>query len=194
MELRKHHITRIVSSLGVAAVIAAQAAAPAFAADTAPVSQGLIGGELTVTSTTDPAFGAKNYSHAAQDSDSTTNLALSIDDSRGLIGGWSVTILSSDLTSGSNTIGAAQVSIGGLNAPTRAAGQAVDPLGVGGPKIPATNPDGTALNTAKKFVTALVGFGKGTYAQSMGFRISIPAGQSVGTYTGTLTLTESSSP
>lgn len=135
------------------------------------------------------------YSHTAQTS--TGSMTLTADDSTGSNLGWNVTILSSAFAyTGSNSgtnIPAANFALTSAAAPTRTAGQAVDALGVGGPKVPTISPVGT-LDTARKTVQALALFGKGTYSQALGVSLSIPDQSAAGTYTGTLTTSITAAP
>ncbi|MGH2771828.1 MAG: WxL domain-containing protein [Actinomycetota bacterium] len=164
----------------------------AMAADT--VIQQLIGGTRTA-SVADLTMSSVNYSHSAQTN--TGSMTLTADDSSGTGLGWNVTIQSSAFVySGSNggtNIPAANLSLTSAAAPSATAGQAVDVLGVGGPKVPVVSPVGT-LDSARKTVQALVAFGQGTYTQALGVSLSIPAQSRAGTYTGTLTTTISAAP
>jgi WxL domain surface cell wall-binding len=138
-------------------------------------------------------LGSLAYSHSAQTN--TGTMTLTADDSTGSNLGWNVTIQSSDFVySGSasgSDIPAANFSLTSASAATRTAGQAVD--ATGGPKVPAISPVGT-LDSARKVLQALVLFGNGTYTQSLGVSLDIPAQAAQGTYTGTLTTTISAAP
>jgi hypothetical protein len=138
-------------------------------------------------------LGSLSYSHSAQTN--TGTMTLTADDSTGSNLGWNVTIQSSDFVysgSASGTdIPAANFSLTSASAATRTAGQAVD--AVGGPKVPAISPVGT-LDSARKVLQALVLFGNGTYTQSLGVSLDVPAQAAQGTYTGTLTTTISAAP
>ena len=179
----------VVSTAVVAGGLFAQSAT---AADT--VTQVLNGGTRTA-SVADLTMSAVNYSHSAQTN--TGSMTLTADDSSGTGLGWNVTIQSSAFVySGANSgtnIPAANFSLTSAAAPTATAGQAVDVLGVGGPKVPAVSPVGT-LDSARKTVQALPTFGQGTYTQALGVSLSIPAQSRAGTYTGTLTTTISAAP
>jgi hypothetical protein len=133
------------------------------------------------------------YSHSAQTN--TGTMTLTADDSTGSNLGWNVTIQSSAFvysgTASGTDIPAANFSLTSASAATATAGQAVD--AVGGPKVPVISPVGT-LDTPRKVLQALVLFGKGTYTQSLGVSLSIPAASAQGTYTGTLTTTISAAP
>lgn len=135
------------------------------------------------------------YSHSA--ATSTGTMTLTADDSTGSNLGWNVTIQSSDWVysggNGGSNIPAANLSLTSASAATQTAGQAVDPLGVGGPKVPVVSPVGT-LDAARKVLQAQVLFGNGTYTQTLGVSLTIPAQSAAGTYTGTLTTTISAAP
>ena len=174
----------------VAALSMAAVATTAFAADT--VTQALTAGTRTA-SNANLALANVAYAHTAQTS--TGSMTLTADDSTGSGAGWNVTILSSAFVytganSGTN-IPAVNFSLSSAAAPVMTAGQAVDVTG--GPKVPAVSPVGT-LDTARKTVQANVGFGLGTYTQALGVSLSIPAQSRAGTYTGTLTTTNSAAP
>ncbi len=144
-------------------------------------------------SVADVALTSLAYSHSAQSQ--TGSMTLTADDSTGSNLGWNVTIQTSDFVysgSASGTdIPAASFSLTSASAATRTAGQTVD--AIGGPKVPLISPVGT-LNTPRKVLQALLLFGKGTYTQSLGVSLSVPAGAAQGTYTGTLTTTISAAP
>ncbi|MGI8830069.1 MAG: WxL domain-containing protein [Candidatus Limnocylindria bacterium] len=135
------------------------------------------------------------YSHSAQTS--TGTMTLTADDSTGSNLGWNVTVLSSAFVySGGNNgtnIPAANFALTSAAAPVMTAGQAVDTLGVGGPKVPLTSPVGT-LDLARKTVQAALLFGNGTYTQAFGVSLTVPAQSAAGTYTGTLTTTIAAAP
>ena len=142
-------------------------------------------------SVADLVLGAVNYSHSAQESNGTLVLTASDD----AADGWNVTIVSSAFvysgTNGGTNIPAANFAITAAAAPVITAGQAID--ATGGPKVPAVSPVGT-LDTARKTIQANGGFGQGTYTQSLGVRLTIPAQSRAGTYTGTLTTTIAAGP
>ena len=190
-----HRITthrRVGFGIASSALLSLAIAAPALAADT--VTQQVTGGTRTA-SVADVTLPSAAYSHSARTSSGT--MTLTADDSSGTDLGWNVTIQSSAFVySGANdgtNIPAVNFALTSAAAPTATAGQAVDPLGVGGPKVPTISPVGT-LDSARKTVQALAGFGKGTYTQALGVSLTIPAQSLVGTYTGTLTTTISAAP
>lgn len=184
------HLKKTAVSLTLGTMLALSAVVPAFADDSAPVSQDVDPGVLTSVVTTDPVFTAVTYSHTAQVSASTTGLVIEVDDSRGTGEGWNVTLASSDLAySGTNTGGSAilasQVSASVMNAPTSNAGD--DTTGV----LAGT---AGALGTARTVLDAAAGAGEGNYSQTIDLEIAIPAQAAAGSYTGTLTLTQASGP
>lgn len=185
--------TRITAAgLAAAALVTIGAAPAAFAADT--VTQVVNGGTRTA-SVANLTMAAVTYSHSAQSNPGT--MTLTADDSSGTGLGWNVTVVSSAFvysgTNGGTNIPAANLSLTSAAAPTMTAGQAVDPLGVGGPKVPLVSPVGT-LDSARKTVQANANFGQGTYTQGLGVSLSIPAQSRAGTYTGTLTTTIAAAP
>jgi len=179
-------------SIALAATATLALVLPVAAADT--VTQAVTAGTRSA-SVANLKLGAVAYSHSAQDS--SGSMTLTADDSTGSNLGWNVTILSSAFVysggnSGSN-IPAANFSLTSAAGPVRTAGQAVDALGVGGPKVPVISPVGT-LDTARKTVQAMLTFGNGTYTQALGVSLSIPAQSAAGTYTGTLTTSITAAP
>lgn len=133
---------------------------------------------------------------ANTDQTQTGSLILTADDSTGSGDGWNVTLVTSAFVySGSfhgTDIPAANLSLtGAAGLATSTAGQPTDPSG--GPKVPATSPLGS-LSTARKVVAANANFGLGTYTQTLGVALLVPAFSRVGIYTGTLTTTISSAP
>jgi len=166
----------------------------------------LLGGALVVifaaralalgpASVSDLTLTSKTYSHSSQTS--TGSLTLTATDPSAISLGWNVTIQSSAFVysgsfSGTN-IPAANLSLTSAADPVVVSGQAIDTLGVGGPKVPAVSPLGT-LDIARKTLQAVALFGKGTYTQALGVSLNIPGQSIAGTYTGTLTTTISSGP
>jgi hypothetical protein len=121
-------------------------------------------------------------------------MALTVTDSTGSGAGWKVTLLASDFVldggDGSSDIPAGNFSITSADDPSRTAGQEVGP---GGPMVPPTSPIG-ALDTERTVLEAGAGFGAGTYTQTLGVSLTIPARSQVGTYTGSLTATIAAAP
>ncbi len=156
------------------------------------VTQTINAGTRTA-SIADLSLGAVNYSHSAQSN--TGTMVLTADDSSGSGAGWNVTVQSSAFVysgaNGGTNIPAANFAITTAGAPTRTAGQNVDV--VGGPSAPLVGSTGS-LDVARKTMSALVGFGQGTYTQNLDVNLSIPALSRAGTYTGTMTVTISAGP
>jgi len=188
------HITQVkklAAALGIVTTMSVLAVSPAFAGDTAPVSQGVTAGALTVSVTSDPSFSDVVYSHSSS-RNSNANMTMQVDDSRGGDVGWNVQIVSSGLVhtvDGTKTMGAAAVSVQSAGSPALVAGQAIDSE-VNGPLAGS----GGALDTARKVIFANANYGNGTYDQILGLRVAVPALQKAGTYVGTLTITEVSGP
>jgi hypothetical protein len=178
------------AGLVASAAFVGMSASSAFAADT--LVQTILPGTRTA-SVADLTLQGVTHSNAAQTNSGT--MTLTADDASATGLGWNVTIVSSAFVySGSNggsNIPASNLSLTSAAAPVRTAGQAVD--AVGGPAVPLVSPVGT-LDTARKTVQAVVGFGKGTYTQALGVSLAIPAQSQPGTYTGTLTTTISAAP
>jgi len=133
------------------------------------------------------------YSHMDQTSAGTVTLTAT--ESAPPTLGWNVTIVSSDLAyTGGNTgtpIPASQLALTSAGAPSVASGQAVD--AVGGPKVPLISPVGS-LESPRRVLHALVGFGNGTYTQQLGLALTVPGRSRAGTYTATITTTIASGP
>jgi len=139
-----------------------------------------------------------SYSTSAQPSSGT--MTLTATDGSGTNAGWNVTIQASDFgwsaggtgAVGGTAIPAADFSLTSAAAPTLTdGGQPVDPTG--GPLVPATSPLGT-LDQPRKVMQANPGFGSGSYAQTLGVRLDIPARSTAGTYTSTFTVSITSGP
>lgn len=181
-------------SIALATTATLAIALPVGAAD--QVTQAVTAGARTA-SVADLALGSVTYSHSAQTS--TGSMTLTADDSTGSNAGWNVTILTSAFvwsagsggaTSGTD-IAAANFSLTSAAAPAMTAGQAID--AESGPMVPTTSPVGT-LDSARKTVQADADFGNGTYTQSLGVSLAIPAQSAAGTYTGTLTTSITAAP
>jgi len=185
---------RSITIVALATAFAAISVPAALAADT--ITQVLTAGTRTA-SVANLSLASAAYSHSAQTN--TGSMTLTVDDSSATALGWNVTILSSafvysgSYSAGATNIPAANFSLTSAAAPTVVAGQAVDSLGVGGPKVPTVSPVGT-LDSARKTLQANATFGKGTYTQALGVSLTIPAQSVAGTYTGTLTTTITAAP
>jgi WxL domain surface cell wall-binding len=184
---------RLALGIGAGALLIATAVGPAFAANT--VTQAITGSGLTA-SVADLTLASVAYQNAAHDV--TGTILLTVDDSTGSGAGWNVTIQSSPFVwvgtaNGGTDIPASKFALTSAAAPTMLAGQVVDVALSTGPQVPPTSPYGT-LDTARKVLVATAAYGAGTYSQSLGVTLTIPAQSRVGVYTGTLTTTITSAP
>jgi hypothetical protein len=181
---------RLGSNVLLAASIALSSTVPAFAIDS--VTQTLTAGSLSA-SVADATMTSSVVQHSAHTTAGT--MILTVDDSTGSGDGWNVTISTSPFvysgTNGGTNIPAANFVLTSAATPVMTSGQGVD--GTGGPKVPASSPL-LDLGTARKVIQANVGFGQGTYTQSLGVSLLIPADSRAGAYTGTLTTTSASAP
>jgi hypothetical protein len=190
------------SSMLIAAAIAFGATVPALAADvTATIEAGALsssisnfdfGEGITYMNVANPVSGV---------------LALAADDSRGgaeaTSPGWHVNVQldpiagfapdATAISNGNALIPASALALraGGTGTPLRVAGQSVSSTGGQGPEVALTA--GT-LELAKKVLSAGEGFGSGTYTQNFGVVLTVPAQTKVGTYTGTLVVTNITAP
>jgi hypothetical protein len=179
--------------LSTGALLVAASAAPALAADT--VTLAITGSGLTasVADLTLPSVAYQNAAH-----DVTGTMVLTADDSTGSGAGWNVTIQSSAFVwvgtaNGGIDIPAVKFALTSAAAPAVTAGQAISLAAATGPQVPPTSPLGT-LDTPRKTLAATAAYGAGTYTQTLGVTLTIPAMSRVGTYTGTLTTTITSAP
>lgn len=160
------------------------------------VTQDLTGDALTAQ-IANLMLPSASYSSSPQTSNGT--MALTVSDNSGLNAGWNVTVSASDFVWAAGGTGA----IGGTNIPatdflltsasaaTMNSGQLVDDSG--GPLVPTTSPLGT-LDQPRKVLQANPDFGAGSYSQSLGVQLNIPARSTAGTYTSTLTVSITSGP
>jgi hypothetical protein len=184
---------RLALGLGAGALLVSIVAVPVFASDT--VVQAITGSGLTA-SVADLILPSVAYQNAAHNV--TGTMVLTADDSTGSGAGWNVTIQSSALVwvgtaNGGIDIPASKLALSSAAAPTSIAGQAVSVALSTGPQVPPTSPLGT-LDTPRKVLVATAAYGAGTYTQSLGVTLTIPAQSRVGVYTGTLTTTITSAP
>jgi hypothetical protein len=184
---------RLALGLGMSALLVASIAGPALGADT--VTQTITGSGLTA-SVADVTLASVAYQNAAHDV--TGAMVLTADDSTGSGAGWNVTIQSSAFVwvgtaNGGVDIPAARFALTSAAAPAMIAGQAVSVALSTGPQVPPTSPLGS-LDTPRKTLVATAAYGAGTYTQSLGVTLTIPAMSRVGVYTGTLTTTITSAP
>lgn len=137
----------------------------------------------------DVTLGSVAYSHTTAGTASGT-LVLTASEAASL--GWHVTVQSSALvhTGGGADIPAANLVITSAGTPAMTTGQPVDPTG--GPT--AGSAAVGALDSARTVLTANPAYGVGTYTQALGVQVAIPVGARAGTYTATLTVTNSTGP
>jgi hypothetical protein len=187
MHPSRKYFARLGAGAGLLTVLAAGAVLPVAADNT--VSQTINGGTRSA-SIANLTLGAVSYSHSAQSS--TGTLAMTADDSTGSGNGWNVTVQSDALVlsggDGSHDIAASALSIGTPGTPSATAGQAVD--GTNGPRAGS----GGALDSARKVIYANADYGMGTYTQNLPLSVAIPARARAGSYSATLTVTNSSGP
>lgn len=183
---------RLLTLVGAAGLSLAMLA-PALADNTVTTSVISSAASIRSARTTDFTLPAVTYSHT--DQSQSGSLALIADDSSGTNAGWNVTVQASSFAySGPNSgtaIPASNFSLTSASTPTKTSGQNVN--ATGGPMVPATSPVGT-LDVARKVVQANAGFGKGTYTQTLGVSLVVPADSVIGTYTSTLTVTNTAGP
>lgn len=187
--------TRRPIALGLSAAVLLVGAIAGSAVGSDSITQAITGNGLTasVADVTLPPVAYQNAAH-----DVTGTMILTVDDSTGSGAGWNVTIETSNFVwvgtaNGGADIPAAKFALTTAAAPTRVAGQAVSVALSTGPQVPPTSPIGT-LDTPRKTLVATAAYGSGTYTQSLGVTLTIPAQSRVGTYTGTLTTTITSAP
>lgn len=184
---------RMALGLGASALLVATLAGPVFAANT--VTLAITGSGLTA-SVADLTLTSVAYQNAAHSV--TGTMVLTADDSTGSGAGWNVTIESSAFVwvgtaNGGTDIPASDFALTAAAAPSLVAGQAISVALSTGPQVPPTSPLGT-LDSPRKTLVATAAYGAGTYTQSLGVTLTIPAQSRVGTYTGTLTTTITSAP
>lgn len=186
--IQRCRLLSLVPGLAVATLLAATV--PALAVNTLTQTVQAGSRSASVANVTLPAL---TYAHTAQTNSGT--LTLTVDDSSATGLGWNVTVQSSDwvysgLYSGDD-IPAGNVALTAASAATATAGQAVDPTN--GPKPPASGATGT-LDVARTVLQANQGYGEGTYTQTLGVSLTLPARSRAGTYTGTLTISITAGP
>jgi hypothetical protein len=174
-------------------LLVATIAGPASAADS--ITQAITGSGLTA-SVADLTLASAAYQNAAHNV--TGTMVLTADDSTGSGAGWNVTIESSAFmwvgtANGGINIPASNFALTSAAAPAMIAGQAISVALSTGPQVPPTSPLGT-LDTPRKTLVATAAYGAGTYTQTLGVTLTIPAMSRVGIYTGTLTTTITSAP
>lgn len=188
------HIKKIAAGIGIFGALTAITITPALAADT--VSVGVTSAGTLTASYADKALAGVTYSLADQTT-ASEDLTLTAADGTGTGAGWNVTVISSDfLYSGANAgtdIPAANFVFGTPGTPTAVGtdSQAVSATAGEGPEAVGT---GGAMNVTREVIQASAGFGQGTYEQTVGATLLVPAKSRVGTYTGTLTTTITSGP
>lgn len=166
------------------------------------VSASVQGGYLNlarVNGSSDVVFPNTEITTSTQTVLATQTPTFTITDATGTRGGWHLTLQSSNFSSGSNHINASNALFDGTAGATAdfvlIAGDALDSNN--GPRD--TQSPAMQLNTAKKVVYAVNGWGAGTYTwhpTPSKFRLQVPPTTKAGgtTYTATYTLTLLSGP
>ena len=177
-------------ALAVASVIGLVPVTSALADNT--VTQVVSGSGARTAIITDATMGAAAYSNTQADTTVGT-MTLTALDASGTNLGWNVTVQAANFVDGVSalTIPNSNFSLTSASAATAVVGQNVS--NQNGPKVPATSPLGT-LDASRKVLQANAGFGKGTYTQSLGVSLLVPAGTPLGTYVSTLTVTITAGP
>jgi len=182
------------SSVLLAVAMALAATLPALA-DASTVTQSVVAGSLSASVANLALNSGVDLFSSNVIQTPTGILRLTADDSRGGTAGlgWSVSIVTSAFvytgTAGGANIPAANFALTSAALPVATAGQVVDLSS--GPKAVVTT---ATLETARKVITAAAAFGQGSYTQDLGVALTVPASSKVGTYTGTLTTTASTTP
>jgi hypothetical protein len=181
------HLKKIAAGLGVVTALTAVTIMPALA-DNAGVAQEITAGTLDVTIPANVPFASATvpYSHTAHTVTSDT-FQIAIDDSTGSGDGWNVTMATSALTAGAETIAASNIALASIGDTTLEAGQ--DATNITEP----TAPD-TALDSARVIANAPVNEGQGSYTLDTTIEINIPAYQPAGAYSGTITVDVTTGP
>ena len=185
---------RLALGTGASAILVAAMAGPALAAN--EVTQAITGSGLTasVADLTLPSVAYQNGAHNV-----TGTMILTADDSTGSGAGWNVTIQSSDFVWVGHGERRHRHPCGrsSRSRRPRCADLGRRPghrcCAVHGSPGPADLPLGT-LDSPRKTLVATAAYGAGTYTQSLGVTLTIPAQSRVGVYTGTLTTTITSAP
>jgi hypothetical protein len=162
---------------------------PAFAAGTVTQVINCGGGNSLSASIADLNLQAVNFSTSAQDS--AGNLTLTAGEAGCAAQGWNVTIQATDWArdGGGTAIPKNAFALTQVSNPTVVAGQGID--NNGGPKP--VNSLGT-LDQSRKVLQATPGYGLGTYSQTLGVKLTIPAITLPGTYKTTVTTTITTGP
>jgi hypothetical protein len=124
----------------------------------------------------------------------TFTIPLSGSDLTGAAAGWNLTITSTTLTSGSNTIPTTASQITGITASCTTAGTCSQASVTSGTTLPVTVPAATTAPTAVKFFSAAATYGSGVYTVTPTIAVTIPGSTKLGTYTSTYTLAIVSGP
>ncbi len=163
---------------------------PAFAAGTVTqvINCGGSGNSLSA-SIVDMTLDAKNFATVAQDS--VGNLALTAGENGCAAQGWKVTLQASAWAKdgGGTAIPANAFALTNIQNPGYVSGQQIDQNN--GPKP--VNELGT-LDQSRKVLNSNPGYGLGSYNQTLGVKLTIPAVTLPGTYKTTITTTITAAP
>lgn len=188
------HIKKVAAGLGLVGALTAMSISPAFA-QTSTVGVGITSAGTLSASYANATLAGVTYSLAEQVTPSA-NLTLTAADGTGTGAGWNVTVISSDFvytgSNGGTDIPAANFVFGTPGTPTAVGtdSQAVSATAGQGPEAGT----GGSMGTARKVIMAGAGYGQGSYDQTVGATLTVPAKSRVGTYTGTLTTTIAAGP
>ncbi|HEX3722713.1 MAG TPA: WxL domain-containing protein [Nitrolancea sp.] len=179
---------RLTLALSATGVLALGLIAPVGAAPAASgVEQDIAAGALTA-SIADTSMTPLTHSHSSQNSTGTLNLGA--DDDSGSNAGWYVTVESSEFTWSAGATGATDGSA--IPAADFSITTAEDPGFVSGDSVnmPTTGPDATGgLDSPRIVLEAAADSGDGAYTQALDVNLAVPANQTAGVYTATVTTT-----
>lgn len=174
------HMKKLAAGLGVVGALTAMSVSPAFAAPDTEMTVGITGTARTVD------ISALTFEDAALDfslaSQTVTTVGttgapavLTVVDLSGNSGAWTVYAESTNLVSGTDTIANSAITVTPSNLVTDDG---------------ATVAAGGSLGGQQVVMSALAGAGDGTHTADLDIEIAVPGSQKAGTYTGTLTVTE----
>ena len=187
MQSLKNRIKHFGLGISLATTLAVGAVVPAFADDVTG-SVDITGGSLTMAATDAPALAA-TLTGASQTVSDTFDI--DVNDATGSGAGWSLSITSTTLSTGSQELSTSAASLSGVSVVCDT-GACTDPTNSNA--YPLTVPADATAPAAVEFFDADVNTGLGDFTVTPTYEVSLPADAYAGTYNSTITITIATGP
>ena len=193
LNLKKHALHLYKSGLLFVILLVGVLLVPALSNTSALADAPGINGMVSAGSLSETASASYTFSGTIG-SVPTFTMPISGSDLTGAAAGWNLTITSTTLTSGSDTLPTTASQITGISATCTTAGTCSSNSVTSGVATPVAIPAATTAPTAVKFFNAAASSGSGVYTVTPTITVTIPGSAKTGTYTSTYTLAVVSGP